>query len=245
MAKRRRRSTGESDLWIRRICVDRALLLTEGAPSARSSRERHSGLRRDDPEAEALAQVERDGLRIVVLVADGDVLAGVEEEVAPSHAHDGSSFDPRSPDERAAEDLPQMVEEGVTASLAGLQHARVRVRTERQPVRAVDTGAEEQLDCLRDVPRIALAVLAERNRRVRRRLRDADDARVLPTVENDAVLGRRQSACRLVERAEVDIARAAVDVTQLLELDAERGEELRERKHAPLQRRHSFESRVG
>src|SRR4029450_5187492 len=112
---------------------------------------------------------------------------------------DDCALDSRSPDDRAADDLSQMVEKRVTAVLAGLQHTRVGLRAEREAVRPVDTGSEELLDRFRDVPRITLAVFAEGNRIVLRRLRDADEARVFPAMEDDHVLGRRQPAHRLVE----------------------------------------------
>ena len=82
--------------------------------------------------------------------------------------------------------------------LACFQDTRIRLRAEGKPVGPIDTSSEEELDRFRDLPRITLAVFAEDDRIVLGGLRDADDAYALPAVEDNTVLGRRQSASRLV-----------------------------------------------
>ena len=46
-----------------------------------------------------------DGVGVVVVVADREVLAGLEEEVAAAQAEHDRALDARRPDDRAAEDL--------------------------------------------------------------------------------------------------------------------------------------------
>jgi hypothetical protein len=92
---------------------------------------RHGCLGRRDPEAEALLQVQVDGVRIVVLVSDREILAAVEEEIAPAHAEHGAAVDRRRPHDRAAEDLAQVLEEGIPAVLAGLENSGVNLGAER------------------------------------------------------------------------------------------------------------------
>jgi hypothetical protein len=71
--------------------------------------------RRGDAEAEAFLQVEMGGVGVVVVVADREVLAGVEQEVAAAHAHNRGALHARGPDERSAEDRAQVVEQRVAA----------------------------------------------------------------------------------------------------------------------------------
>jgi hypothetical protein len=52
--------------------------------------EGHGRLRGDDAEAEAFLQIEIDALCVMALVADGDVLARLEEKVAAAHADDAA-----------------------------------------------------------------------------------------------------------------------------------------------------------
>ena len=83
-----------------------------------------------------------------------------------------------------------------------MNHVRLRDRRLRATARRVgpiDTSSEEELDRFRDVPRMTLAVFAEDERIVLGGLHDADDAYALPAVEHNAVLGRRQSASRVVQ----------------------------------------------
>ena len=94
-----------------------------------------------------------------------------------------------------------MLEQRVAAVLAGLEHAGVRLGAEREPVGPVDPRAAQGVDRLGDVARVALAVVAERDRVVGRGLGDAGDLRRRPS------RGRRPRSRRgdlvggLVERA--------------------------------------------
>src|ERR1700749_552987 len=67
-----------------------------------------------DDEGGALLGVEVDRFGVVVAVADREVLAGLEEEVAPAEAEDDAAADAGRPDDRAVEDLRQVVEQRVT-----------------------------------------------------------------------------------------------------------------------------------
>jgi hypothetical protein len=65
------------------------------------------------------------------------------------------------------------------------------------------------------VQRIPLAVLAQRDRPVGRRLRDPGDPGPLPAVEHRRVLADGQRPRRRVECSEVDVLGAAVGVCEL------------------------------
>ena len=80
-----------------------------GMARARPTRERvqpraqEAGrLGRRDAEAEALLQVEVDGFGVVVVVADREVLAGLEQEVAAAQADDDRAAHAGRPHDRAA-----------------------------------------------------------------------------------------------------------------------------------------------
>src|SRR3954447_25473377 len=77
-------------------------------------------LRRRDPEAEALLEVEVDVVGVVVVVADREVLPGLEQEVPAAQRHHDRAAHARRPDDRAArEDLLEVIEERVAAVLGG------------------------------------------------------------------------------------------------------------------------------
>ena len=68
-------------------------------PRKRSTRrlEEAGRLRRGDAEGEALLEVEVDELGVVVVVADREVLAGLEQEVAAAQGHDDRAAARRAP----------------------------------------------------------------------------------------------------------------------------------------------------
>src|SRR5215207_3173524 len=79
-----------------------------GTPSG-GRLEKAGRLRRRDAEAEALLEVEVDEVGVVMVVADREVLAGLEQEVAAAQGHDDRAAHARRPHDRAAaEDLLEM-----------------------------------------------------------------------------------------------------------------------------------------
>ena len=86
---------------------------------------------------------------------------------------------------------------------------------------------------------------AERDRRMRGGLCDADDPRGLEAVEDGRVLGQRDAPHRLVEIVEVDVDRTALEVDQLVARHLEVGAQLDERQHAPLLRLDAVAGRRG
>ena len=186
-----------------------------GSPQDELRRQRDRRLRSRGQEAEALLQIQMDGLGVVVVVADRQVLSGLEPEVAAAQARRRqrrSRREPRPPGRR---------ESCAGDRAAGNRRARrsrrrrVLLAAERQRVRAADPGLQQQLDRRGDRARVRLGLRAERLRRMRRRLGDADDADVAPSVEDGDVLGHRDAMSCLVERAEVDVGTASVVVAEL------------------------------
>ena len=142
-----------------------------------------------------------DLLGVVVVVTDRQVLAGLEQEVATPQADDDRSLDARRPHDRAAEDLPEVVEDDEPAVLGGLDDAGVAVGPERQAVRAADAVRQQRLYRLRHPAGVVGVGRAELERLVGGRLGDPGDAGVGPPVEDGDVLGQGDPAGRLVETA--------------------------------------------
>ena len=76
-------------------------------------------------EAEALLQVQPHRLAVVAVVADRQVLARLEQEVATPPAQNQRAADARGPHDRTLEDRAQVLEQWVAALLGGLSHALV------------------------------------------------------------------------------------------------------------------------
>src|SRR6185437_1094447 len=103
--------------------------------------DRDCRLRRGDVEAEALLQVEANLVGVVVQVSDGEVLAGLEEEVVAAHADHDGALQTRRPDQLALDDLAQVLEQRIAAVLSGLHHLLVLLVAQRQRVGAADAVA--------------------------------------------------------------------------------------------------------
>ena len=99
--------------------------------------------------------------------------------------------------------------------LAGLQHPGVGLGTKGEAVGPFDPRREQGLNCLGDVARVAIAVLAELDRVVRRDLDDAGYPGRFPTVEDGGVLGHSNVVGGLVEWLEIGILGAALGIGQL------------------------------
>ncbi len=103
-----------------------------------------------------------------------------------------------------------------------------------RPYGTADALAADQLDGLRDLLREASRSGAERDRRMRRRLRDAHDPGRLEAVEDRGVLRQGDPADRLVQVVQIRVDRAALEVDQLVARDREVGAQLDERQHPAL-----------
>ena len=91
-----------------------------------------AALRLVHAEREALLEVEVHVLVVVVRVADRDVLAALEDEVAAAEADDEAVLSARAPHDRSAEDAPHVVEDGIAAVLGRLDDTGVLGRAERR-----------------------------------------------------------------------------------------------------------------
>ena len=140
-----------SNSWTR-CCSSPSIPLRRGA-SPRSSRPRrlrapsrtrsgggsaalgqsHRCVRLEHPEAEALLDVQPHDVGIVVQVADGEILAAVEDEVAATEAQHDTAVHAGRPHQWPAEDLAQVVEQQVPPVLGGLDNAGVDLRPMARP----------------------------------------------------------------------------------------------------------------
>jgi hypothetical protein len=111
---------------------------------------------------EALLQIEVDRLGVVVAVADRQTLARLEAEVTAAEADHEGAPDARRPDDRTSEDLRQVIEERVAAVLGRLDHLRVLVGAERQPVGPLHPAQADRLDRAGDRARVVLGAFPQR-----------------------------------------------------------------------------------
>src|SRR4051795_3658227 len=117
---------------------------TKSVPRLRGGPQGARRLGRVDVEGEGLLEVERDGVGIVVGVADREVLARFEPEVAAAQGDDDRAAHAGGPGDRAAlEALAQVVEEQDADVFGGLDHAGVLVGAERERVGAHDPVAQQ------------------------------------------------------------------------------------------------------
>src|SRR5204862_6413384 len=89
------------------------------------------GFRSGRVEAEALFGVQAPDLAVVAVVTDAQVLPAFEEEVAASEAEHHRAVDAWRPDDRAFQDLAEVVEQRIAAVLRGLHHSAVLMPSER------------------------------------------------------------------------------------------------------------------
>ena len=89
------------------------------------------------------------------------------------------------PDHRAVQDHEHMLDEGI-AVVDGLEDGGIVGRPDGQSVWPRHTAPEQDLDGVGDPARVVLEVLHPRHLRMRRGLRDADDAHGPPTGESAA-----------------------------------------------------------
>ena len=117
----------------------------------------------------------RTTLAVVRVVADREVLPGLEDEVSAAQADDDRALDARRPDDRAVEDLAQVLEQRVAAAArpsrppAGTGRGRARARTGRRSrSRAAARRRRRRGSDTCRAPRQARPARAARPRRCRR-----------------------------------------------------------------------------
>ena len=137
---------------------------TTGRCLLRLAAQRHGGVGLEDPEAEALLEVERHGFGVVRRVADRDVLSGLEDEVPAPQAEHDAALDSRRPHQGAAQDLAEVVEEQVAAVLGGVDDLGVDARRQGQPVGPSDPRAAQHVDGLGHGGGVVLGVGGQRER---------------------------------------------------------------------------------
>ncbi len=103
------------------------------------------------------------------------------------------------------------------------------------------SAARQQRDSAGDVLGIARVVVADRDRRMRRRRDDAGDVGGFVAVKDEPVFRERSRAARRDDRVEIDVVRTPVGGRELGACNEERCTELDERENASPHRRHAFD----
>ena len=108
-----------------------------------------------------------------------------------------------------------MLQQGITPVLAGLENVGVDLGAEREAIRPIDSRCAKGVDGLRDVGRVALAILTECDLIVGRGFKDAADSGGGPAMEDGGVLGAGDLLGSLIELVQVDVLCAAISVIEL------------------------------
>lgn len=183
-------------------------------------------------ERQRLLQVQADLGVGVREVADRQVLAQVQAEVAaPGGQHDCAA-DRGRPDDVAGQQPLDVLDDRVPV-VAGLADLGVRVGAEQHRVRAVHAGHPQLAERLGDRRRVVLGVGGQDHRRVARPLADTLDAGGRVALDNRAVLGERDLLGGVLDRLPVGVLCPPRHVVDLLPAQGERRTQLYQRRHSP------------
>src|SRR5918993_1603930 len=204
---------------------------------AAASGERHGGLIGQDQEGEALFDVEPHALEVVLEVADREVLADRELEVAAALGKHQAAIESGRPDDVAVDQALDVAQDRVARVGAGGE-VLVELLVQDHGEGAFDALVAQLGEGRRHRAGIVGMAAAERHRRRCRGLADAGDVRGLVAVEDRAVLGDGDLARRGDHRIEIGIARAAIDGVELGARHLERDAQLDQRLDAAQARLH-------
>ena len=108
-----------------------------------------------------------------------------------------------------------MLQQRVAAVLAGLEYVSVYLGAQREAIRPVDPNRAKGIDGFGNVGRVALAVLAQRDRIMGRGFNDSPDPSGASAVKNGGVLGTGDLLRGPIELLQVDVLSAAIGVVEL------------------------------
>ena len=161
-------------------------------------------------------------------VADRQVLAEAQLEVAAAGGEQERAVDGGRPDDLPVDDAGQVLADRV-AVIGGLAHHRVGVGRQQQRERAAHPGQPQRAHRLADDVRVVADLGGQRERRVGRALPDPGDAGGRVALEDGPVLGEGDLLGRVLDRLPVGVLRAALDVVHAVPADRERDPELDQR----------------
>lgn len=191
--------------------------------------ERDGRLRRQQPEGEAFLDIEPHCLSIVVEIADGEILADGEFEIAAAHRQHHCTVKPGGPDQRSVDDVAHVFKHWIAAT-RGLGQAGISMLGERHRVRAADAAiAQLGLGTGDDIRKLR-EIVAERDRVSLLRLRNAMNAGCGITVKDDAIFCDGDLPSRGDDRIGIRILGAAIDGVELASLHLKRNAKLDERQ---------------
>ena len=184
----------------------------EATPLALLARdsERHGSLLGQHQEGEALLDVEPYAFGIVFEVADREILADRELEVAAAHRQDQAAIEASRPDDVAVDQALDVAQDGI-AAVGARREILVELLVQNHGEGAFDALVAQFGEGCRHRARIVGMAGAKRHRGRRRGLADPGDVRRLVAVEDRPILGDRDLTGRRDDEVEVGITRAAVD----------------------------------
>lgn len=143
----------------------------------------------------------------MVSIADGKILAALEEEIATAGAQHHSGGNPRSPDDGSVDDALEVSEQRCATAIAATLDVNPRILAEGDAIRAVDARFAQLGDGGRSAQREIAGVITEHNRIMGAGLEDSGDAGFLPAIDDGGVFNAGEIQRRLVEGVIVDVLR--------------------------------------
>src|SRR5579863_10040086 len=216
--------------------------VASGARLRRRRRERDGGFGSEQEEGHRLLKVEAHDALVMAQIADRDVLADMQVEIAaPGGEHEGP-VNGRGPDDLVVDELLHVLEHRI-AIVDGLGEGGIRVGAEQDGIGSVDADETKLAQRLRDRIRILTHVGRQRHDRIAGPLPHATDARGRVAFENGPVLGIGDFLRRVLRGLPVRVVRAPFDVVDLLAIELEGDSQFNQGLHLALAREDSFGGR--
>lgn len=148
-------------------------------------------------------------------IADGDVLADIQFEIATAGREHEAAFDGGRPDDPSVYDALDMVENRI-ALVASSAGGGIRICAQHQHIRSVAAGKAQLADRLRDRARITADVGREYDPWIAAAFANTLNPCCGVPVENDTVFGEGDVACCFLHRRPVGVGGAALYIVDLL-----------------------------
>src|ERR1700716_1471635 len=202
-----------------------------------ASAKRDGGLLGQDQEGEALLDIEPHALAVVIEIADREILADRQLEIAAAHRDHHAAVEAGRPDDLAVDQPPDVAQARV-AAVGARGEILVELVVQHHGERTLDALIAQLGERGGDGAGIVGVARAERHRDIAAGLADAGDVRGLVAVEDRAVLGDGDFARRGYHRVEIGIAGAAIDGVEFGARDLEGNAQLDQRLDAAQARLH-------
>src|ERR1700722_11659278 len=208
----------------------------------RGRNQRDGSFGSEQKESECLLQVQGDSGIGVAEIADGNILADVQIEIAATGGqHEGAGNGGR-PDDLIFDQTLDVLEHRVSV-IAGFGERGVGVGAEQHGVGAVDTDEAQPAQALGNCIRVFPHVAGQRHDGIACSFSNASDAGGGIALEYGGVLGKGDLPRGVLRRLPVRVVGAALDVIDGMAIQVERNTQLDQRLYFTLPRDDAFRRR--